>query len=117
MNSTETKDLVTGTVPDGSHATYVAANGALYQKKLAQCPEPLFSKRIRSGVYRMDGEQLHKRCSRCRDYWPADTEFFYAAISEADGLYAWCKACYQQWRYPDGRKNGREGRAVDLGNE
>jgi hypothetical protein len=84
--------------------SYVASNGLTYPKKFASCPEKLFALRIKSGLYRIEAGQLHKRCSRCKDHWPADTEFFYASTAEQDGLFAWCKACYQQWRYPDGRK-------------
>ena len=30
-------------------------------------------------------------CSRCKDFWPADGEFFYTARGK---LHPWCKACY-----------------------
>lgn len=46
-----------------------------------------------------DGE-LEKRCSRCGDYWPADTEFFFAQLhsSHKDGLHCMCKDCNIQAR-------------------
>jgi hypothetical protein len=31
-----------------------------------------------------------KRCSRCGEWWPADTEFF---NRQGAGLHCWCKAC------------------------
>ncbi|WP_336726234.1 hypothetical protein [Achromobacter ruhlandii] len=31
------------------------------------------------------------QCSRCKDFWPADGEFFYTARGK---LHTWCKACY-----------------------
>ncbi|MCF7770488.1 MAG: hypothetical protein E2602_14360 [Achromobacter sp.] len=31
------------------------------------------------------------QCSRCKDFWPADREFFYTARGK---LHPWCKACY-----------------------
>lgn len=31
-----------------------------------------------------------QRCSKCREYWPADTEFFHQL---RDRLSSWCKAC------------------------
>jgi hypothetical protein len=37
-------------------------------------------------------------CSRCKDWWPADLEFFYPSSSGRNGLNDWCKACYREWR-------------------
>jgi len=63
------------------------------------CPPDLMAKRLASGIYRKaDDGTLEKRCSRCREYLPADNEFFYAARCTPDGLYRWCKACYLDWR-------------------
>jgi hypothetical protein len=82
---------------------YTAPNGATYGLKIAAPSDVLLEKRLKNGGYRIDeDEQLHKRCSRCREYWPADTEFFYTKKG-TDGLHDWCKACYQEWRYPSGR--------------
>jgi hypothetical protein len=50
-----------------------------------------------------DGE-LEKLCTRCQDWWPATTEFFYA---DGDKLTAYCKACWQERRnelHPPKRK-------------
>jgi hypothetical protein len=30
-------------------------------------------------------------CNRCKEFWPADKEFWYSHHS-------WCKACYLEWR-------------------
>ena len=35
-----------------------------------------------------------KYCSRCQEWWPADTEFFFRSASTSDGLGYTCKACY-----------------------
>jgi hypothetical protein len=68
-------------------------------------PSPaLFQKRLANGKYRIEADGLYRQCSKCRDYWPADSEFFYKAKTR-DGLFDWCKACYQEWRYPNGRSN------------
>lgn len=40
---------------------------------------------------------LEKRCGRCKQFLPADSEFFYQHKREPDGLYDWCKACYVEW--------------------
>ncbi|MFA5824781.1 MAG: hypothetical protein WC825_02280 [Gallionellaceae bacterium] len=65
--------------------------------------ERLKALRFKRGTYRLgeDGE-LEKRCTKCREYWPADSEFFYAA-STGDGLNDCCKACYIENRYPESR--------------
>lgn len=39
-----------------------------------------------------DGEP-EKWCPRCKEWWPADTEFFFASRGRGDGLQPWCKAC------------------------
>jgi hypothetical protein len=62
-------------------------------------PLRLIVKRLNSGAYRRDADgALEKRCTVCRDYWPADSEFFYAGRSESDGLHSHCKACYIELR-------------------
>lgn len=37
---------------------------------------------------------LEMRCSKCREYYPADTEFFFSQPNSAGGLHCYCKACY-----------------------
>jgi hypothetical protein len=78
--------------------------------EIAAPPPSLLGKGLASGKYRYEDGELHKRCGRCRDYWPADTEFFYSAkgTRNKDGLNDWCKACYTAWRYPNGRKSKNE---------
>lgn len=71
---------------------------------VAVCPPGLLAKRLRSGVYRHDEHgDLEKRCSHCREYWPADSEFFYAGVAYDDGLHCQCKACYIERRRPERR--------------
>lgn len=44
-------------------------------------------------------------CGRCREWWPADTEFFFRRHKDSDSLSAWCKACSREHnRRYDGRK-------------
>jgi hypothetical protein len=52
--------------------------------------------------YRQTEIGLEARCSKCRDYWPADSEFFY--VSPDGRLHSWCKACYVQDRVEKGRR-------------
>lgn len=82
--------------------TYQAPNGATFVVRPASPTADLLDRRLKSGLYRLEDGELMKRCSHCRDYWPADTEFFYTKKG-GDGLGEWCKACYQEWRYPNGR--------------
>jgi hypothetical protein len=34
---------------------------------------------------------LEARCSKCGEWWPADSEFFYMLHGRP---HSWCKACY-----------------------
>lgn len=65
----------------------------------------LMARHLKSGTYREGEDGLEKRCSRCQEYWPADSEFFYASRALADGLNSNCKACYIENRFPQGRKH------------
>lgn len=76
---------------------YDAPNGAVYALKPAAPSEKLLAFRLRRGAYVYEDGQLMKRCSHCKDNWPADSEFFYSA-STGDGLNDWCKACYRENR-------------------
>lgn len=60
-------------------------------------PRPaLLAMRLQTGKYRHDAELgLEKRCATCGDYYPADTEFFFAG-SDGDGLHCSCKDCHKQ---------------------
>lgn len=65
--------------------------------------------RLISGVYRYaDLVDLEKRCSKCREYFPADNTFFYAAPRSKDGLIDWCKACYLESRAERAKRSGQE---------
>ncbi len=64
---------------------------------------PLFSPQqvaveLGRGRMQISSIGLERRCSACKEYWPADTEFFYAAIGRSEGLSWWCKACYRDWK-------------------
>jgi hypothetical protein len=61
-------------------------------------PSNLLKIRLNSGKAIFSTVGLEKRCSRCCDYWPADSEFFYTVPSKADGLNDWCKACCNENR-------------------
>lgn len=34
-----------------------------------------------------------KKCTKCREWYPADNEFFAKDGKTNDGLFSWCKAC------------------------
>lgn len=87
-------------------STYAAPNGATYELKIAKPSAEMLQRRLKSKIYCFEDALLMKRCARCRDYWPADTEFFYS-VKVGDGINTWCKACYQEWRYPNGRKESK----------
>lgn len=62
----------------------------------------LLQRRLTNGGYRFDelGE-LEKRCAACREYWPADNEFFHTGPGYDDRLHCYCKACYIERRRPE----------------
>ncbi|GEM_PF-1901852 len=69
------------------------------------CPIPrpeLLSYRFKRGTYRYSelGE-LEKTCCVCGEWWPADTEFYFAQASSPDGLTPACRACYMLRRHPE----------------
>lgn len=62
-------------------------------------PEPsLLRLRLRKGKYTFTELGLEVCCSRCRQFWPADSQFFHTAPSMPSGLSSWCIACYNEWR-------------------
>ncbi|MCY1411802.1 hypothetical protein D9M71_271940 [compost metagenome] len=69
----------------------------------AFCPIPTqqtIKQGLKSGRYVLTDLGLERRCSKCNDTWPADTEFFWSAPSTGAGLHCWCKACYLAWKTP-----------------
>ena len=86
---------------------------------IVACPPPaLLARRLRNGRLRYDEHgALEKLCTGCNEYWPADSEFFYASSSVADGLGARCKACYLENRYPNGRSSQKTATEERNGNE
>lgn len=66
------------------------------------CPIPTprtISQGIKTGRYALTSLGLERLCSTCGEFWPADTEFFWAT-PRASGLHCWCKACYIAWKKP-----------------
>ncbi|MBU0592464.1 MAG: hypothetical protein KKH74_01875 [Gammaproteobacteria bacterium] len=71
------------------------------------CP-PLTPNAIRSrvstGRFAFTELGLEKRCSTCGEYFPADTEFFYAQAYRPEGLSCGCKACQHESKIKSGRR-------------
>ena len=65
---------------------------------------------LQTGRYTMTGIGLERRCTRCKEYWPADTEFFYFQPSACGGLNCYCHDCYRSvtGRQPGQRRNIRQ---------
>lgn len=47
----------------------------------------------RSTTFRQVAGALEKRCSRCHEWWPADTDFFTRHEVRPGGLTNQCRAC------------------------
>lgn len=75
--------------------------GALIQGYFcALHPLSLREKRLASGKFIYVDGILEMWCPRCKEYWPLDTEFFFASKTR-DGHFSWCRACYCEQRWPD----------------
>ena len=61
--------------------------------KQATPDDKTLARRIKRGVYAYFDGLLHKRCLVCKEYWPADTEFFYDSKTHHDGIGDTCRAC------------------------
>ncbi len=62
--------------------------------KQATMPSATLARYLSKGRYQYDEDgELEKRCSRCKEFLPADSEFFGAQKSNPDGLRGHCKCC------------------------
>lgn len=57
-------------------------------------------------------EGTEKLCTKCSEWWPADSEFWYSDRNGVLGLNYCCKACYAE----NDKRRGRTGaqRAAEL---
>jgi hypothetical protein len=62
------------------------------------------SARVSSGRFAFTELGLEKRCSVCGEYFPADTEFFYAQNYRPEGLSCGCKACSRENEIRSGKQ-------------
>lgn len=74
-----------------SHQTSTAVAGFL-RGDLTPGQAATWGRMIRQGVYMVSEIGLEKRCAKCADYWPADSEFFCLTKGGA-ALDPYCKAC------------------------
>lgn len=68
----------------------------------------LLELRLKRGAMARSELGLEKRCTRCGEFWPFDTEFWFANTGKPDGAMDWCRACYTQWRWPEGRSQAAD---------
>ncbi len=52
---------------------------------------------LRSRKYKLSDLGLELRCTRCKEYWPADTEFFPVESTLKSGLNSHCNACHSDY--------------------
>lgn len=62
------------------------------------------------GRYRIspDDGQHEKRCNKCREYLPADDEFFQRSRRSADDRMGWCKFCCAEYNREYQRQHRRK---------
>ncbi len=70
-------------------------------------PQWLIESRIAQGTMRINEGSLEKLCSRCREWNPADTEFYFIKREYADGMRPQCRFCEME-----DSKRTRERRAM-----
>ena len=68
-------------------------------------PNNITNIRLKNGKAVITAIGREKLCPRCKEYWPADSEFFYTTHRNKDGLDNWCKACYREWKAGNALKN------------
>ncbi len=60
-------------------------------------PKPKTRQRkLANGNYKYTEIGLVKKCNICQEYWPADTQFFYADKYTSSGLMPNCIACFEE---------------------
>jgi hypothetical protein len=80
------------------------AAGAPVVRAIDRASPRLIDRNLASGKYQIADGEIQKLCSTCKEYWPADSEFFYSnKVKNGDGLWYQCKACYLAKRYPTPR--------------
>lgn len=56
--------------------------------------ERVINLRLARGVMRLDEHNsFEKKCCRCDEFWPLDSEFWHSSSRSSDGLSSHCKAC------------------------
>lgn len=60
-------------------------------------PAKILNRRLKNGKAVITDIGREKRCPKCKEHWPADTQFYHSCPSSTDGLQNWCKACYGTW--------------------
>ncbi len=70
-------------------------------KKEHYCPIPkakALKQGLKNGKYLYTDLGLEMRCTKCKQYWPADTEFFYIDDKSGSGLMRICIGCSEDYR-------------------
>ncbi len=69
----------------------------------AAFPRKQIEHRIKQGKMRLDAAGLEKQCTRCKEWWPADSAFFFVILQNLGRksrtvIHAWCRACHYEAR-------------------
>lgn len=56
-------------------------------------PDKMTSKKLKSGSVRFTAIGREMKCCRCKEFWPADSEFYSSFSSITLGINRYCKSC------------------------
>jgi len=54
-------------------------------------------KSLRNFIITIDNKNNLKKCSKCKQFYPAESKFFYRHSSRKDGFDSWCKECKKDY--------------------
>lgn len=63
-------------------------------------PARTLARVLRAPRHRLSQWGLEKQCCRCSEWWPADTEFYFAT-EQRGATHCHCRACYAERRWPE----------------
>lgn len=54
-------------------------------------------KSFKNFIINLDNKNIFKKCSKCKQVYPAESKFFYRHSNRKDGFDSWCKECKKDY--------------------